>query len=117
MNQTESVVVSETTSTHRVHRIEVRAQPHVGDPRAESIMRKMHLLPESSRPASVSRADVFLIAGTLHSSDLERIAHELLADLQTQSVHHGVAERVVSDAVTIEVHPHAGVTDPAAHSV
>ncbi len=117
MNRTESVVVSKTTSTHRVHRIEVRAQSHVGDPRAESIMRKMHTLPELSRPTSVSRADVFLIAGTLQSEDLERIANELLADLRTQSVTHGVAEPTVTAAITIEVHPHAGVTDPAAHSV
>ena len=63
---------------------------------------------------------IYLIEGDLSQDELATIADSLLADPVTQSARiraAGTQRTDPSDVVAVEVHPLAGVTDPAAESV
>ena len=114
MNEPESAVVTAPTHQHRVHRIEIRSRPEVGDPRVDSLLRAAADLPPRLQPKSIARAQVYLFAGAFEEDHLEQLASHLLADPCTQLATHGSAAATPG---TVEVHPLPGVTDPAAQSV
>ncbi|MCH2160260.1 MAG: phosphoribosylformylglycinamidine synthase subunit PurS [Phycisphaerales bacterium] len=116
MHEPTAAVVTPSHHHDRVHRIEVRITPDVGDPRVEALLRASVDLPEAHRPQAISRADVYLLAGAFEPGHLEDIARALLADPGTQTAEHG-ATQAAQETATVEIHPLPGVTDPAAQSV
>lgn len=102
-----------------VHRVEVRSKAVQSDPRGQAVVRQARALGLHA-PSSAEHASVYLLEGTLDSGLLKRIAQELLADPVTQEAvvtPAGAAARRASGQSMVEVHPQAGVTDPAAESV
>ncbi|MCA9284289.1 MAG: hypothetical protein KDA22_03675 [Phycisphaerales bacterium] len=97
-----------------LHRIEVRVRPGVPDSRGEAALREAHSLRLPELPERIEHAAVYFVRGDLNADQLARIASELLADPVLQVATLGAAP---SDAAVVEVHPLAGVTDPAAESV
>jgi phosphoribosylformylglycinamidine synthase II len=111
-----------STSAVAMHRIEVRPRRGHHDPRGQSVQRAIEGLGLARAPKKVEHTAVYLIQGELSSNELDRIANELLADCVTQSAeihssHRASRPSVAPGAVVVEVHPLAGVTDPAAESV
>jgi len=109
-----------------VHRIEVRPRRGHSEPRGAAVQRAIEGLGLARAPKKVEHTAVYLIQGDLSSSELDRVAHELLADCVTQSaeIHssNAPANRATRPSVApgtaiVEVHPLPGVTDPAAESV
>ena len=105
-----------------IHRIEVRPRRGHHDPRGQSVARAIESLGLSRAPRKVEHAAVYLIQGELAAGELDRVANELLADCVTQSAEIHSSTRpsrpsVAPGSAVVEVHPLAGVTDPAAESV
>ncbi len=109
-------------STVRVHRIEVRPRRGQSDPRGAAVLRQVESLGLERRPKRIDHASVYLLEGDLSHDEVARVAEELLADCVTQAAEIHVSEsaakaKVAPGVAVIEVHPLAGVTDPAAESV
>jgi phosphoribosylformylglycinamidine (FGAM) synthase PurS component len=68
-----------------IHRIEVRARRGHHDPRGASVERAIASLGLARLPRKVEHTAVYLIEGDLSSSEVDRIANELLADCVTQA--------------------------------
>ena len=68
-----------------IHRIEVRPRRGHHDPRGAAVQRAIESLGLARQPKKVEHAAVYLIAGALSASEVDRIANELLADCVTQS--------------------------------
>ena len=105
-----------------IHRIEVRPRRGHHDPRGQSVQKAIESLGLARQPKRVEHAAVYLIEGGLTSSEMDRVANELLADCVTQSAEIHASNRasrpsVAPGAAVVEVHPLPGVTDPAAESV
>ena len=114
-NPTEIEALAADSRSRRTVRIEVRSVAE--DPRAAAAMAKVEASGIGIRPASMSRAAVYLIEADrddLPEDAIEAIAASLLADPVTEEAMIGAAE---SDGVVVEVHPLPGVTDPAGDSV
>ncbi len=104
----------------RVVRVEVRTRAGLLDPRAASAVGRAKGLGYPVTKAESAR--VYLIEGALNDGAVRRIAAGLLADPVTEvwAVHAGPADASAAaarGAVSVEVHPQAGVMDPAAQSV
>ena len=105
-----------------MHRIEVRPRRGHPDPRGASVQKAIEGLGLTRLPKKVEHASVYMLEGALTTSEVDRIAHELLADCVTQSAEIHSSSRtsrptVAPGSAVVEVHPLAGVTDPAAESV
>ncbi|MFM7133508.1 MAG: phosphoribosylformylglycinamidine synthase subunit PurS, partial [Planctomycetota bacterium] len=105
-----------------IHRIEVRPRRGHHDPRGQAVQRAIEALGLARPPRKVEHAAVYLIEGDLTSTEVDRVANELLADCVTQSAEVHSSSRasrpsVAPGSAVVEVHPLAGVTDPAAESV
>ncbi len=105
-----------------MHRIEVRPRRGHPDPRGARVQKAIEGLGLTRLPKKVEHASVYLLEGALTTSEVDRIAHELLADCVTQSAEIHSSSRtsrptVAPGSAVVEVHPLAGVTDPAAESV
>ncbi len=105
-----------------IHRIEVRPRRGHHDPRGAAVQRAIESLGLARQPKKVEHAAVYLIAGALSASEVDRIANELLADCVTQSAEIHASNKpsrpsVAPGVAVVEVHPLPGVTDPAAESV
>ena len=112
---TEIEALAAESPSRRTVRIEVRSVAE--DPRAAAAMAKVSASGIGIRPASMSRAAVYLIEADrddLPEDAVEAIATSLLADPVTEQATIGAAP---SDRVIVEVHPLPGVTDPAGDSV
>jgi phosphoribosylformylglycinamidine synthase len=110
------------SASSAVHRIEVRARRGQSDPRGASVLRQIQSLGLERPPRRVEHAAVYLLKGELTAEEVARVAEELLADPVTQSAEvqssvGAARERVGSGTAIVEVHPLAGVTDPASESV
>lgn len=98
-----------------IYRVEVRPKPGCVDVRGSSLLKRV--VADGGVDAQVvQHAQVYFIAGTLNQGDLDFISQQLLADPVTQVAFVG-ASVIPKPGCTIEVHPLAGVTDPAAESV
>ncbi len=111
-----------TDSVVKVHRIEIRPRRGQADPRGAAVLRQIESLGLERRPKRVDHAAVYLLEGNLSADEIGRIAEELLADCVTQAAEIHATEaaaksRIAPGVAVIEVHPLAGVTDPAAESV
>ncbi len=106
---------SHASHTQTIHRVEVRPKPGCVDVRGSSLLKRV--IADGGVDARViDYAQVYLISGELNQSDLQFISQQLLADPVTQIAFTGASAQPKSGC-TIEVHPLAGVTDPAAESV
>ncbi|MDA0802904.1 MAG: AIR synthase-related protein [Planctomycetota bacterium] len=103
-----------------VHRIEVWTSLGQVDSRSCAVTR---LARANGVIGDVRAVAIYLIEGDLSQDELATVADSLLADPVTQSARIRAAgtqradQSDVVDVVAIEVHPLAGVTDPAAESV
>jgi len=105
-----------------IHRVEVRPRRGYHDPRGQAVQRAIESLGLARQPKKVEHTAVYLIEGALTSHEMDRVANELLADCVTQSAEVHASNRasrpsVAPGSAVVEVHPLAGVTDPAAESV
>ncbi len=105
-----------------IHRVEVRPRRGQVDSRGASVARSIEALGLERKPKRVDHALVYLIEGELTNEELHRIADELLADPVTQvaevhSTSRASRPSAAPGVSVVEVHPLAGVTDPAAESV
>ncbi len=102
-----------------VHRVEVRPRAGQIDPKGQAVLRQAQAL-GLPRPTHVEHASVYLLQGAIDAPLAQRIASELLADPVVQEWGLTLAGSPTAaprgDAL-VEVHPQAGVTDPAAESV
>lgn len=98
-----------------IHRVEVRPKPECVDVRGSSLLKRV-VADGGVDARSIDYAQVYFIEGDLTWDDLDFISAQLLADPVTQVAFTG-ASVVPKVGCTIEVHPLAGVTDPAAESV
>ena len=106
---------SPASHTQTIHRVEVRPRPECVDVRGSSLLKRVRA--DGGVDARViDHAQIYFIQGELNLGDLEFISQQLLADPVTQVAFTG-ASVVPKAGCTIEVHPLAGVTDPAAESV
>jgi phosphoribosylformylglycinamidine synthase len=99
---------------HRVHRVEVRPRPGIPDARADSAAskaRRAGLHVQGARTAKV-----YLLQGDLDAKGLDRVVASLLADPVTELATIGTTP-APAGAALVEVHPLAGVMDPAAQSI
>ncbi len=103
-----------TSEGLRVIRVEVRAAPGVGDPRAESLIAEANALGFSITSARTTR--VYLIESSMGDWDAETIRSRLLEDPVTERAAPGIAP-TEPGLVLIEVHPLPGVMDPTAQTV
>ena len=98
-----------------VHRVEVRPRIEAGDPTGRAAVASIKSINRTAIPTEVETANVYLIEGDIDSSDVQRIATELLAHPVTDQVIIGAgAPRATA---LIEVHPLPGVMDPEAEAV
>jgi phosphoribosylformylglycinamidine synthase len=116
-----------------IYRVEVRPRRGHSDPRGAAVQRAIEGLGLARAPKKVEHTAVYLIQGDLTASEVDRIANELLADCVTQSAEIHASSggssggtsastrtsrpTVAPGTAVVEVHPLAGVTDPAAESV
>ena len=98
-----------------IHRVEVRPKSGCVDVRGSSLLRRV-VADSGVAPELIQHAQVYFFDGDLNETDLQFISQQLLADPVTQ-VAFTSASVVPKLGCTIEVHPLAGVTDPAAESV
>ena len=106
---------SPASHTQTIHRVEVRPKPGCVDVRGSSLLKRV--IADGGVDARViDYAQVYLINGELNQGDLHFISQQLLADPVTQIAFAGAVAQPKSGC-TIEIHPLAGVTDPAAESV
>ncbi|MBX3380035.1 MAG: phosphoribosylformylglycinamidine synthase subunit PurS, partial [Phycisphaeraceae bacterium] len=98
----------------RVHRVEVWPRNKSLDARGASIARAAAAIGVSLE--SVTSARVYLIETDVDATQIQALAHKLLADPVTERAVIGAAP-AASGACPIEIHPLAGVMDPAAQSV
>jgi len=96
----------------KVLRVEVRPAAGEPDPRGDAAFAEAKIV--LSGVSRVRTAAVYLVEAPLDADDLERIAHELLADPISQHVTLG--GEPYDDAATLEVHYLPGVMDPIAQS-
>ncbi len=113
---------ADTPTVTVMHRIEVRPRRGQNDPRGEAVLRSIASLGLARMPRKVDHAAVYLVEGDLTSTEIDRIANELLADCVTQSAEIHSSRRpsrptVAPGSAVVEVQPLPGVTDPAAESV
>ena len=106
---------SPASHTQTIHRVEVRPRPGCVDVRGSSLLKRV-IADGGVNARVIDYAQVYLISGELNQSDLLFISQQLLADPVTQIAFAGTSAQPKSGC-TIEVHPLAGVTDPAAESV
>ncbi len=106
---------SPASHTQTIHRVEVRPKPGCVDVRGSSLLKRV-IADGGVDAREIEYAQVYLISGELNQSDLQFISQQLLADPVTQIAFTGASAQPKSGC-TIEVHPLAGVTDPAAESV
>ena len=99
-------------ATIAVHRIEVALRPDIEDPRAGSLVREAREIGAQLQRAQVSR--VYLIEAELDDGQLRRVIDQLLVNPVTEEALVGAR---AGRGTVIEVHPLAGVMDPAAISV
>ena len=104
-----------TNDTQTMYRVEVRPKPKCVDVRGSSLLRRV-VADGAVAVGDIHHAQVYFFAGQLSHDDLRFISEQLLADPVTQDAFIG-ASVVPKAGCTIEVHPLAGVTDPAAESV
>ena len=106
---------SPASHTQTIHRVEVRPKPGCVDVRGSSLLKRV--VADGGVDARViDYAQVYLIEGELNQNDLQFISQQLLADPVTQIAFAGAVAQP-KPGCTIEIHPLAGVTDPAAESV
>jgi phosphoribosylformylglycinamidine synthase II len=102
------------TSTPTVTRFEIRPSTGRPDPRGDAVARAA-----AGAGMSVTRAQscrVYLVEGTLTPEQIGRVRDGLLRDPVLETATVGVSNAGAGVQV-VEVHPLAGVMDPAAHSV
>ena len=96
-----------------LYRVEVRTKSGHLDPRASAVGRSLAAAGLGAIP--VRCAKVYLLEGDLSSSQVDRVAAQLLADPVVENADIGGAQ--LPHQTLIEVHPLPGVMDPAAASV
>ncbi len=113
---------ADPTSAAVIHRVEVRPRRGHHDPRGQAVQKAVEALGLARQPKKIEHTAVYLIEGALGPKEMDRVANELLADCVTQSAEVHASNRsgrpsVAPGSAVVEVHPLAGVTDPAAESV
>ncbi|MGH7244339.1 MAG: phosphoribosylformylglycinamidine synthase subunit PurS [Phycisphaerales bacterium] len=98
----------------RVHRVEVWPRNQALDARGSSVARSAAAIGISV--TSVASARVYLLETDADSAQVAVVAQKLLADPVTERAVVGSAP-IANDACLVEIHPLAGVMDPAAQSV
>ena len=99
----------------QVHRVEVRPRPEAGDPQGRTVIATAEAADLGGTLEQVDTAAVYLLEGELTDADVQHLAVELLADPVADVVTIGASPPTAQSL--IEVHPQAGVMDPAAQAV
>ena len=106
---------SSASRSQTIHRVEVRPGPGCVDVRGSSLLKRV-VADGGAGARAINHAQVYFLSGDLNQVDLDFVSRQLLADPVTQVAFAG-ASAVPNPGCTIEIHPLAGVTDPAAESV
>ena len=106
---------SPASRSQTIHRVEVRPGLGCVDVRGSSLLKRV-IADGGAGARAINYTQVYFLGGDLNQIDLDFISRQLLADPVTQVAFTG-ASAVPNPGCTIEIHPLAGVTDPAAESV
>ncbi|HLO40418.1 MAG TPA: hypothetical protein VK176_05285, partial [Phycisphaerales bacterium] len=103
-----------SAGTPTVTRFEIRPSTGRPDPRGDAVARVA--ASAGMKVSKVQSCRVYLIEGNLTPEQIGRVRDGLLRDPVLETATVGVAN-AAAGAQVVEVHPLAGVMDPAAHSV